>query len=451
MHDLTQGSIPGHLVRLGAPMALGMIFQTFYYLVDLWFVARLGGEALAGVGLAGTLQFIVLGLTQVLAIGTMVLIAHAAGRKDRAEANLVFNQSLGLAALAIVATLVLGYGLAPLYLRAVAADAAVVAAGRAYLIGFIPALALQFGLASMGAALRGTGIAKPTMVVQMLSVVLNVVLAPVLIAGWGTGRPLGVLGAGLASTIAVAASIVALGAYFVVLEKYVGWDRALVRPQLPTWRRILAIGIPAGGEFILMFLFMGVTYWVIRGFGPDAQAGYGVGSRVMQAIFLPAMALAFAAAPIAGQNHAARQPSRVRETFSNAVLLGSGLMLALTLLCQVRPELLVAPFAGSAPVTAIAADFLRIISWNFVAAGVVFTCSAMFQAYGNTWPALLSGASRILTFVTPAILLSFRAGFTLRQLWAVSIVAGTAQMLFSLWLLRRRTPLFAPLGPAAAA
>ena len=134
-------------------------------------------------------------------------------------------------------------------------------------------LALQFGLASMGAALRGTGIAKPTMVVQMLSVVLNVVLAPVLIAGWGTGRPLGVLGAGLASTIAVAASIVALGAYFVVLEKYVAWDRALVRPRAATWRRILAIGVPAGGEFMLMFLFMGVTYWVIRGFGPDAQAG----------------------------------------------------------------------------------------------------------------------------------------------------------------------------------
>jgi Na+-driven multidrug efflux pump len=98
VNDLTQGSIPRHLVRLAAPMAAGMVFQTLYYLVDLWFVARLGGTALAGVSAAGTLQFIVLGLTQVLGIGTMVLISHAAGRKDRADANLIFNQSLLLAA-----------------------------------------------------------------------------------------------------------------------------------------------------------------------------------------------------------------------------------------------------------------------------------------------------------------------------------------------------------------
>ena len=80
MQDMTQGSIAGHLVRMSAPIALGMLFQTLYVLVDLYFVARLGDAAIAGVSTAGNLQFIVMAATQVLGVGTMALIAQAIGR-----------------------------------------------------------------------------------------------------------------------------------------------------------------------------------------------------------------------------------------------------------------------------------------------------------------------------------------------------------------------------------
>src|SRR5690606_18497569 len=202
-HDLTQGAIAGHLIRMAIPMALGMIFQTLYVLVDLYFVAQLGDTAIAGVSAAGNVQFIVLALTQVLGVGTTVLIAHAAGRKDRVEGARAFRQSLVLSGITGLAVLLLGGTLAPLYLRSVAADAETVRNGMTYLAWFLPALAMQFALISMGAALRGAGVAKPTMLIQMATVALNAVLAPVLIAGWGTGRPMGIAGAGLASSIAV--------------------------------------------------------------------------------------------------------------------------------------------------------------------------------------------------------------------------------------------------------
>lgn len=210
MHDLTVGSIPKHIVRLAIPLAIGMVFQTLYLMVDLYFVARLGEAAIAGVSAAGNVQFIVMALTQVLGIGTMVLIAHAAGRKDRHDANLVFNQSLVLAAGAGMLVLGAGAFLARPYLEFVAADAATIEAGVTYLRWFLPALALQFALISMGSALRGHGITKPTMVLQMFTVLLNALLAPILIAGWGTGRPLGVAGAALASTISVAIGVFVL-------------------------------------------------------------------------------------------------------------------------------------------------------------------------------------------------------------------------------------------------
>jgi len=434
MQDLTQGPIHRHILTMAMPMAIGMLVQTLYYLVDLYFVSKIGDAAIAGVGAAGTVTFIVLGLTQMLGVGTVALIAHAVGRKDQPDANLIFNQSLILSAVCALLTLVAGYGITGAYMRSIGADPQTTANGIAYLYWYTPGLALQFAAVAMGSALRGTGIVKPTMIVQMLTVLLNVVLAPVLIAGWGTGHPLGVAGAGLASSLAIAAGVVLLAFYFTRLEKYVSFHGEQWKPRIDTWKRMLKIGFPAGAEFMLMFVFLAVIYGIIRDFGTAAQAGFSVGSRVMQAIFLPAMAIAFATAPIAGQNFGAKQPARVRETFIAAALMSSLLMLLLTLMCQWRPEWFIRFFTTDPAVIAAGALYLRIISWNFVASGLVFTCSGMFQAMGNTWPSLISTGSRLLTFILPAIWLSRQPNFRIEQVWHLSVITVALQAVTSLLL-----------------
>ncbi|HEX6313326.1 MAG TPA: MATE family efflux transporter [Gemmatimonadaceae bacterium] len=437
MQDLTSGSIAAHIGRLAAPIAAGMVFQTLYYLVDLYFVARLGGTAIAGVSAAGNVAFIVMALTQVLGVGTMVLISHAAGRKDRQDANLIYNQSLLMAAVCGMLTLIGGFGLSRWYLGTITADAATLEAGMTYLYWFIPGMALQFALISMGSALRGTGIAKPTMVVQMLTVLINAALAPVLIAGIGTGRPMGVAGAGLATSIAVVVGVFLMFVYFERLEKFVGFDATMFRPRPEVWRRVLKIGLPAGGEFALMFLYMAVVYYSIRAFGPEAQAGFGVGGRVMQAVFLPAMAVAFAAAPVAGQNFGAGLHDRTRKTFTTAAVLGTSIMLMLTVVIQLEAEWMVGFFTRDAAVVSVASTFLHIISFNFVATGVIFTCSSMFQALGNTIPSVVSSATRLVTFAVPAIYLSSRPGFQIRHIWFLSVATVALQLVISLVLVRR--------------
>src|SRR5256884_1507708 len=130
MKDLTQGSITRALVAMALPTALGMLCQTLYLLVDLYFVARLGDAAIAGVSSAGTAGFVILALTQMLGVGTVALVSHAVGRKDQAEANLVFNQSVLLSAICGVLTLVAGFvaGGAPRRPIAAAPDAVAAAA-----------------------------------------------------------------------------------------------------------------------------------------------------------------------------------------------------------------------------------------------------------------------------------------------------------------------------------
>src|SRR4029077_13496572 len=119
----------------------------------------------------------------------------------------------------------------------------------------------------------------------------------------------------------------------------------------------------------MMFVILAVIYWVIRGFGPAAQAGFGIGGRGEQALFLPVMALAFGTTPLAGQNYGGGHFARVRTTFRQAALLSSVLMLLLILVSQWRPDLLIRPFSTAPQAVAVGAEYLRIISWNFVATG----------------------------------------------------------------------------------
>ena len=455
MKDLTRGSVTRHILELSAFMFVSMLFQTLYYLVDLYFVSRLGKEAIAGVGLAGNVMLVILALTQMLGVGTTTLISHAAGQKDRPRAQLVFNQSFVLGIMVGMAVVVLGYALRGAYCNWLGADARTAEAGAAYLLWFIPALGLQFLLVSMASALRGTGIVRPTMIVQVFTVVINILLAPVLIVGWGTHHPLGVSGAALATLIAVSCGVAMITLYFIKLETFVSFDRSLWKPMVRVWKQMMNIGLPAGGEFALMGVYIAVVYWIIRNFGSAAQAGFGIGGRVMQALFLPIMAISFSASPVAGQNFGARLAERVRQTFYSSAVIGAGLMFLLSLVCHISPEAFIRAFSQDPAVVAFGAEYLRIISWNFVAMGLIFTSGAMFQALGNTWPALGSSSLRLLIFAIPAAVLSLQPGFAIRQVWYLSVATVATQAIINLLLLnrefRRRLTFAAPAPPLTQA
>ncbi len=437
MRDLTQGSTIRIILAMAIPVAAGMIFQTLYLLVDLYFVAALGEESVAGVGAAGTLLFMIMALTQVLGVSAVALISQAVGRKDQQQANLVFNQSLVLSGIFALITLGGGYLFAEPYLSTITADASTLSEGVTFLYWFLPGMALQFAMMAMASSLRATGIVKPAMVVQVLTVVINIILAPILIAGWGPGPALGVMGAGLASTISIGIGVGMLTAYFFKMEKYVSFQAKLWRPRFDIWLRMLDIGLPAGGEMLLLFVYFSIVYWLIQDFGAPAQAGFSIGGRIMQSIFMPTMAIAFAVGPIIGQSYGAGLGDRARETCYKGMLLSSGVMLTVTLLMQWRPELLITFFTDEADVIAVGAEFLQLISLNFVAQGIVFTCSGAFQGLGNTRPALISSAIRLLIFIPIVVYLKYQPGFTIKQVWYASILSVTIQAIASYLLVRR--------------
>ena len=437
MQDLTTGSVVRHLLKTASFMLVTMVFQTLYSLIDLYWVGRLGKEAVAAVGISGNLSFVVLAISQMLGVGTTTLVSHAAGRRDKPQALLVFNQSVVLSSLAGVIFFVLAMALRTAYAGRFAADALTADLTSDYLLWFIPAMALQFGIVAMSAALRGTGNFKPGMVVQSSTVVLNMVLAPFLIFGWGTGHPLGVAGAAISTLVAVVVGSVWLTLYFLPEDSFLRFVRADARPQFGLWGRMLKIGLPAGAEFGMTTIYMLLVYIVTRPFGAAAQAGFGVGLRLVLAGYLPVVALGFSVAPVAGQNFGARRPERVRQTFLIGAALSAVLMAAFAVLCHVAPAAMVRIFSQDPQVVSVGEEYLRVISWGFVATGVVFVASSTFQAIGNTLPSLATSFLRVLIVAVPVILLSRQPGFELRWIWYLSVAAVLLQVVASLWLLWR--------------
>jgi putative MATE family efflux protein len=419
-------------------MLVSMVFQTLYVLVDLFWVGRLGTDAIGAVGLSANLSFIVIAITQVLAVGATTVVSHASGRKDQERAILLFNQSQVLSMVAGILFLAFAMALRHQYATSQAATEGMRIATEQYLVWFIPAMALQFAMVAMGAALRGTGNFKPGMWVQSGTVVVNIILAPFLIFGWGPFPQMGVSGAAVATFVAIVVGIVWLSVYFIDASAYLRFRFRTWTPQFRLWWDMLKIGLPAGAEFALMGIYMAVIYAITKPFGAAAQGGFTIGLRIVQSAFLPVLALGFAVAPVAGQNFAAGKGDRVRAAFKAAAGMAAAGMLVIAIVISFAAALLMRIFTSDPEVIAVGVQYLRIVAITTVASGVTFVTSSMFQALGNTIPSLATSSLRMLASVIPAIILARMAGFQLSWIWYTSAVAVVIQMMLNLALLRRQ-------------
>jgi putative MATE family efflux protein len=436
-HDMTTGPIRGHVLRMTIFMLVGMFTQTLYALVDIYWVSRLGKEAVAAVSIATNLMFVVLAASQTLSVGAVALVSQAFGRKDEVAVQRLFNQAQCLSLVAGVLYLLLMLALKNEYVGRLASDAQTAALAGSFLDWFLPSQGLLFVMTGLGSALRGIGNVKTGLQAQVGSVLLNMLLAPFLIFGWITHHPFGVAGAAMASFIATLAATIGLVLYLMRKSTYLRINFAQWLPDFALWRRMLGIGLPSGAEFLLMTVILSVIYIVVRPFGAQAQAGLGIGMRIMQAGFMPAVALSFSVAAVAGQNYGAGSFTRVRQTFTEGAKLTIGFMLLFTLVSEIGAAAMMRVFSKEPAVIEVGADYLHFIAVNYVASGLVFVAAGMFQGLGNTLPSLMASASRLITFVLPVLWLSRQTGFQLHEVWWMSVASVVVQTIIGLSLLRR--------------
>lgn len=380
-HDYTQLPLSRAILMLAIPMVLEMIMESVFAVADIFWVSKLGPDAVATVALTESLLVIVYAFAMGLSIGAGAVVARRIGEKDPAGAARAAVQVVLLGVVLAAVVGVCGALFAPQLLSAMGASAEVVAVGTRFTRIMLGGSVTVILLFLINASFRGAG--DPTVAMRTLWLAngINIVLGPFLVFGWGPFPELGVTGAAVATTVGRGIGVVyqlrALVAgrgHLVVRREHMALDGAVLRTIL----RLSGTGIVQ--VLIATSSWMGLMR-VVASFGSTAVAGYGIAIRVVLFALLPSWGMANAAATLVGQNLGAGRPDRAeqavwRASFYNLVFLG-----ATGLLFVLFGEPIVRGFSPDPAVVAHGSHALRIVSAGF-----------LFYAYGMVVTQAFNGA-----------------------------------------------------------
>ena len=376
---------------LAVPMVMEMAMESIFAVADVFWVAHLGADAVATVGLTESMMTIIYTAAMGLSIGATALVARRTGEHDPDGAARAAGQSilLGLAVAAAIALLAAPF--APSLLRIMGATEEVVRTGSGFTRLMLAGNATVLLLFLQNAVFRGAGDAAIAMRVLILGNLLNIVLGPCFIFGIGPFPRLGVTGAAVATNVGRGAAVVY---QFWMLTRGTGRVRIARRHlglDLPMMRSVLALS--GSGTFQILIgsaSYIGLVR-ILSTFGSAALAGYTIGIRVIIFALLPAFGISNAAATMVGQNLGAKRPDRAEAAVWTAARYSMVFLGCVGLLFLIGAPQIARLFADDAEVQQFAVSCLRTVSLGFLfyAAGMVLT--AAFNGAGDTWtPTLIN-------------------------------------------------------------
>jgi putative MATE family efflux protein len=383
--NLNEGPLSRAILLLAVPMVLEMAMESVFAVVDIFFVSRLGSNAVAAVGLTEAMLAIVYTIAMGLSIGVTATVARRTGEQDREGASRATGQAILLGVAIAIVLGALGAWFAPSLLRLMGADPGVAEDGVSYtrlLLGGNGAVLFLFLL---NAAFRGVGDAAIAMRVLWLGNGLNMVLDPLLIFGLGPFPELGIQGAALATVVGRGTAVaVQLMVLFGRAHRLVLWVRHL-RPRLNIMLRLLRLS--ATGTFQV---FVGTASWIglvriISGFGSEPMAGYTVAMRVILFALLPAWGLSNAAATLVGQGLGAKKPERAERAVWIAGAMNLAFLGSVGVLFLLFAPGIVALFGVDEGTAHWAEHGLRIVSAGFFFYGYGMVLTQAFNGAGDAW------------------------------------------------------------------
>ena len=434
--DLTEGPILKTLVRLAVPVTIAMVMFTVYLMVDLYFVGRLGPEAVAALSISGNAFFIHLGFSAILGTGGMALIAQAFGRKDYDYAARVFKQCILLALMVGVVEAAVGLMIAPAYIKYFGGTGKSLEWGIQYFQIFVISFLFMILLYTIGNCYRGMGNTKTPMIIMLQANLMNIVLDPILIFGW-LGLPgMGVRGAALASVISQIYAL-AIYAYLLFIKDSHIDIKGKWQLNLGIIRKSLYIGVPSGLNHFLLAANLLITFRVISEYGTAALASIGIGFRILQAIYIPVIAVASAMAAIVGQNFGANKYKRITGTFARAWLISTMFMLFCTAVCQTFPDYIIGIFSNDPDVIRFGVSYLRVFSLGFIMVGAIMVFSAVFQGLGKTYPSLIGAVVDNALFAGLVFTLPVYFSWGIQSIWWIKLTTAIIETaVVAVWLKR---------------
>ncbi|MEK6299665.1 MAG: MATE family efflux transporter [Acidobacteriota bacterium] len=384
--DFTEGPIGRAIFLLAVPMILEMAMESLFGIINVFWVAHLGAEATATVGLTESLLTLIFAVAMGLSMATTAIVARRIGEKDRAGASVAAVQSIILGILISVPIGVGGIVYSPQLLRLMGASDGVINAGSGYARIILGGNVVIMLLFLMNAVFRGAGDASISMRVLWMANVVNIVLDPCLIFGLGPFPELGVTGSAIATTIGRGIGVIFQ--LWVLLRGQrrvqLGWRQ--VRVDFPAMLRMVRISMGGMFQFLVATASWLGLVRIVAEFGDAALAGYTVAIRIVIFAILPSWGMANAAATLVGQNLGAKKPERAERSvwvtgFANMCFLG-----CVAIVFVVFAEQLIGIFTNDPEVVPYGVSCLRFISYGYI-----------FYAYGMVMVQAFNGAGDTFT------------------------------------------------------
>jgi putative MATE family efflux protein len=436
--DFTEGSLRRAIVLLAIPMVLEMVMESLFAIVDVFWVAHLGADAMATVGLTESILMLVYCGAMGLSMAATAMVARRIGERDHEGAAVAAVQALAVGIVASVIIAILGALFAPKLLAVMGASPDVIVTGGRYaaiMMGSSVAIVLLF---LNNGVFRGAGDAAIAMRVLWLSNFINLLLDPCFIFGLGPFPRLGVAGAAVSTTIGRSIGVVF---QLWILFGRNGRVQILKRQLRVNWdvmKRLVRVALNGMFQYAV-----GQTSWmvlvrIVSTFGSAAVAGYTVAIRIILFVILPSWGLSSAAATLVGQNLGAAKPDRAERSvwltgFYNMLFLGG-----VAVVFIIFPEPIIRIFTNDPEVIPIGVSCLRIVSYGNLAYAYGMVMVQSFNGAGDTFTPTVVNIFGYWMFQIPvAYLLAYRVPLGPKGVFAAIPIAETAIAIVGVTLFRR--------------
>ena len=430
------------LWTLAIPIMAGMGIQTLYNIVDMIFIGRLGGEAIAGIAFNMPLFFLVLGLTMGLGTGVTASIARFIGKDNKAGADNSAEHAMAMALFISVVLTSLVFLFGEEILSSLGAEGVILPIAWEYLRVICIGLPFMVFSGFFRSILAGEGDMKLPMMVAGLGTILNIILDPIFIFNLdnygGIGFGMGIKGAAAATVISQ--SIV----FFIFVYMLFIKDHAYITFRLKDFSPsriilwdIIKVGFPASLSMIVMAIGQSVFNKILIHFSADTVAAYQVAGRIDMLVFLPIFSIAAALTTLVGMFFGAKEYDVVRYIVRYGISSAFGITVILSVLLYLFAPNVIGFFTNDQIIISVAVTFLRLFAFVYPLIAVGITTGRVLQGMGKGLPVLVITIVRVLGVSVPlAFLFIFQMDKPVEWVWyAMMISTGVAFIIACYWLL----------------
>lgn len=386
-HDYTQGNVKVAILLLSVPMILELSLESVFAVVDIYFVGHLPNAdvAVATVGLTEAVISLVYTLGIGLSTGATAIVARRVGEKDFTEASKSGAQAIAVSLAISIVVAVAGYYFASDILRMMGAQPEVIREGTAFariIFASSPAIILLF---LINGIFRGAGDASMAMRSLWIASIINIILCPLLIYGYGPFPELGLIGAAIATAIGRSTGVLYQCYHLFAKSRTIKIYKAYFQPNIEIIKSLLNISMPAMLQFFIQSgSWIILTYIVSITGSTDASAGYQIAIRNVVFFILPAWGLSNAAATLVGQNLGAKQPERAEKSVLLTTRYNVIFMSFVTLLFVFFSDLIISFYTSDKIILEYGSKALQIIGFGYIFYGIGMVMIQSLNGAGDT-------------------------------------------------------------------